>query len=163
MHFFVFVGLLALLISGCSTKSSPLPKHQMTPPSYKLKKKNFVTLTLYDEYAKWHGVPYKFGGTSHSGIDCSALVQSIYYDAFTLKIPRTTSEQLHIGTPIAKENLREGDILFFKTSYRGHHSAIYLERGNFINASSKYGVTLSNLNNPYWKNNYLQARRILNY
>jgi lipoprotein Spr/probable lipoprotein NlpC len=66
-----------------------------------------------------------------------------------------------VGKRVSKKSLKEGDILFFKTSYRVMHVGIYLERGEFIHTSSKHGVTLSNIHNPYWRAKYYEARRIL--
>ncbi|SFV70255.1 putative lipoprotein [hydrothermal vent metagenome] len=153
----LFLLTLTLIFSSCS--STPTPKQKQT--TYKLHKKNFVTTTLYKEYKKWAGVHYRYGGKNTNGIDCSALVQTIYKEAFNIHLPRTTKEQLKIGKRVTKSNLKEGDILFFKTSYHLLHSGIYLERGNFIHASSKYGVRLSNIHNPYWRAKYYTARRIL--
>ena len=155
---------IALLFSACSTtqqKYKKLPPRQTKKTSYKLHKKNFVTTTLYKEYEKWAGVKYCYGGEDKNGMDCSALVQRIYKEAFNIKLPRTTKEQIKAGKAVSKKALKEGDILFFKTSYNVLHSGIYLEKGEFIHASSKYGVTLSNIRNPYWRAKYYKARRLL--
>lgn len=154
----------ALLFSACSTtqpKYKKLPPQQTKKRSYKLHKKNFVTTTLYKEYEKWAGVQYCYGGASKRGMDCSALVQRIYKEAFNIKLPRTTKEQIKVGKAVSKKALKEGDILFFKTSYNVLHSGIYLEKGEFIHASSTEGVILSNIHNPYWRAKYYQARRLL--
>ena len=172
MQFLIFVLLSLIFFSGCSSRVVPHIKHkeilkpnrnfsQNKNPSYKLKNKNAITQTLYTEYAKWDGSPYCYGGTSKNGIDCSSLVQNIYYDAFGVKVPRTTKEQAKIGYKVSRNKTREGDLLLFKTGYRTRHSGIYLESGNFINTSTKHGVTISNLNNPYWKSKYWQTRRVL--
>jgi cell wall-associated NlpC family hydrolase len=166
---FLFSILLTFTINGCSTKKTKITLHSYTKPlknktpPYLLHKKNTITLALYEEYLKWHGVAYKFGGNSKRGIDCSALVETLYADAFGIRIPRTTAKQIKRGVFIAKNRLREGDIIFFKTGWKSMHSGIYLERGNFIHTSTKHGVTISNINNPYWKSKYLESRRLLNY
>lgn len=155
---------IALLFLACSTtqpKYKKLPPQQTKKRSYNLHKKNFVTTTLYKEYEKWAGVQYCYGGTSKKGMDCSALVQRIYKEAFNIKLPRTTIEQIKVGKAVSKKALKEGDILFFKTSYNVLHSGIYLEKGEFIHASSTEGVILSNIHNPYWRAKYYQARRLL--
>ncbi len=154
---------IALLFSACSTTpkvSKKLPT-QEKKVSYKLHKQNFVTQALYREYKRWAGVQYCYGGEDRQGMDCSALVQTIYKEAFNIKLPRTTKEQIKRGKRVSKKSLKEGDILFFKTSYNVLHTGIYLERGAFIHASSKYGVILSNIHNPYWRAKYYTARRIL--
>ncbi len=170
MRVFLSLILGVFLFSGCS--HNPTPEHivslqtykkipQDETPLYQLKSKDPIALTLYDEYKKWHGTPYCYGGDSANGIDCSALVQEIFYDAFGIKVPRTTKKQAKVGYEISQNEIKAGDIVLFKTGLRTHHSGIYLERGNFINTSSTHGVTLSNLNNPYWKEKYWQSRRIL--
>lgn len=158
--FFTLLTLL-LVVSGCSTKVSyKKPTKRETPP-YSLKNKTSISIALYEEYAKWHKTPYRLGGNSFRGVDCSSLVQSIYRDAFKISVPRTTKEQAKIGYKVSKVSLKEGDLVLFKTGYNVRHSGVYLERGNFINASTSYGVTISNLNNPYWKSKYWQSRRVL--
>ncbi len=169
MRSLYFLLFLLFFISGCSTKGTathqvtlqPYKIQQDETPTYKLKKQNAITLSLYEEYLKWEGTPNVYGGYSFKGIDCSALVQSIYRDAFGVYVPRTTKEQSTIGYRISKELLQEGDLVLFKTGYNTRHSGIYLENGNFIHSSSKYGVTLSSIHNPYWKSKYSQSRRVL--
>ena len=163
MRHIYYACMALLLLNACSTtpktyKKIPLKQKTVT---YKLQKKNHITTKLYKAYQRWAGVKYCYAGESKNGIDCSALVQTIYSEAFHIKLPRTTKEQLKIGKKIKKSALKEGDILFFKTSNRVLHSGIYLEKGIFIHASSKFGVILSNIHNPYWREKYFQARRIL--
>ncbi|MFK5937333.1 MAG: NlpC/P60 family protein [Sulfurimonas sp.] len=172
MKFLILVLLSLIFFSGCSSRATPYLKRkeilkpntnfaQTKNPSYKLKNKNAITKALYSEYKKWRASPYCYGGDSKEGIDCSSLVQHIYYDAFALRVPRTTKEQAKIGYKVSRNETREGDLLLFKTGYSTRHSGIYLESGNFINTSTKHGVTISNLNNPYWRSKYSQARRVL--
>ena len=160
-----FLSILTLfLFSACSSAPKTykkLPTSHKNHITYKLQKKNFVTTTLYKEYEKWAGVKYCYAGEDKNGIDCSALVQRIYKEAFNIKLPRTTKQQIKVGKRVSKKSLKEGDILFFKTSYSVLHTGIYLEKGEFIHASSKYGVILSNIHNPYWRAKYYQARRLL--
>jgi len=162
MQKFFLALLLTLLFVGCSQTKPHLPQQQKQQQKQK-PYKNVITKNLFEEYKKWEGVAYKFGGASMNGIDCSALVQRLYRDALGIKIPRSTKEQIKLGKYVARNRLREGDIIFFKTGYKSMHSGIYLQRGNFINASSTHGVTLSNLNNPYWRAHYFQSRRVLHY
>ncbi|MFT7860662.1 MAG: NlpC/P60 family protein [Sulfurimonas sp.] len=172
MRFVRLIILSLLLFSGCTTKSSPSPHYATLTPytktlqkelPYKLQKHNAITTSLYEQYKKWYNTPYKYGGTTCEGVDCSALVQNVYQDAFGLKVPRDTLHQAKTGHFIKKSSLREGDLLLFKTGYSSRHSAVYIEYGNFLHTSTKHGVTISNLNNPYWKEKYWQARRVLHY
>ena len=155
--------IILFFFEACSSRHypKPLPIEQKKEITYKLHKKNFITQQLFHAYKKWAGTKYCYGGENYNGIDCSALTQIIYKEAFNIDIPRTTKQQIKLGRSIAKKDLQEGDILFFKTSYKGLHSAIYLERGYFIHASSTNGVTLSSIYNPYWRTKYYQAKRVL--
>ncbi|WP_428738308.1 C40 family peptidase [Sulfurimonas sp.] len=160
-----------ILFNGCSTRSST-PKYATLKPyteqtdnevPYKLQKHNPITQTIYEQYKKWYNTPYEYGGNSCHGIDCSALVQNVYEDGFGVTIPRDTTHQAKAGHFIKKSAIKEGDLVLFKTSYRSKHSGIYLEYGNFLHTSTKHGVVISNINNPYWKQHYWQARRVLAY
>jgi len=153
----LFILLTLFLLSGCSTNSL----NRQQPVSISPEDETPIIATLYQEYQRWDKTPYLLGGDSLDGIDCSALVQKIYKNALGLTLPRTTQEQAKAGYWIGKRRLREGDLVLFKTGYKTRHAGIYLENGNFINTSKKYGVTISNLNNPYWKSKYWQSRRVL--
>jgi len=168
----VLLIVCIVFFTACSTKNTPhytkKPKLKHTQqykqnkiPPYKPKTKNYITTALYKEYKKWYKTPYKYGGCSRDGVDCSSLIQKIYKDAFNIQIPRTTKEQAKIGYKVSKNSSKEGDLVFFKTSYNTRHTGIIIERGKFLHTSTKYGVIISHLNNPYWKSKYWQTRRIL--
>jgi len=162
VSFFFILSLF--LFSACTSHKPSLPKIQTKQkqlPPYHLQEKTPIKEALYDEYKKWYGVKYCYGGVSKNGVDCSALVQNIYYDAFRIKVPRTTLLQAKSGYFIKKSKIQEGDLILFKTGWKSHHSGIYIEHGNFLHTSTKHGVTISNLNNPYWRSKYWQTRRVL--
>ena len=150
-----------LILSGCSTKGVGTYKHETALKRYD--NSTAIADALYEEYMKWEGTRYKFGGTSKQGVDCSSFVQQLYFNALGIRVPRSTKEQAKIGRWIKKSQLHSGDLVLFKTAYNERHSGVYLKHGNFMNASSKYGVTLSNINNPYWKEKYWQSRRVFEY
>ncbi len=116
---------------------------------------------LNDFYSEWKGVRYKFGGNSKKGIDCSALIQIAFKDKLNVNIPRTTRLQSKTGYEIRKNELNTGDLVFFKTGKNSRHVGIYLKNGEFIHASSKRGVTISKLDNVYFKKHYWKSQRIL--
>jgi len=162
MKLLLLVLTALLLLSGCSSKKVSKPTHKAKKTAPKTEYTgNWINKALSKEYAKWDGVPYKYGGTSRKGIDCSSLMQILYRDAFGLQIPRTTKNQAKIGYKIKKNSSREGDLVFFKTGWNTRHSGIIVEKGKFIHSSTKYGVMISSLNNPYWKSKYWQTRRVL--
>ncbi|EIM07329.1 cell wall-associated hydrolase [Planococcus antarcticus DSM 14505] len=116
-------------------------------------------LTTYAK--KFTGTPYKFGGTTPSGFDCSGYLRYVFNN-FDISLPRTSAEQYKIGTGVSKSNLKEGDMVFFSGTYKPgiSHAGIYVGNGNFISASGS-GVSIANLNtNSYWAPKYTGARRL---
>lgn len=107
------------------------------------------------------GIPYKWGGTTTQGFDCSGLVWYVF-DKNSISLPRTADVQYKVGKTISRNGLQQGDLVFFTTYEPGaSHIGIYLEQDKFIHASSSRGVMISNLNEGYWKARYLGARRII--
>lgn len=156
----ILAGLLA--ISGCS--STPKRSHSIAKNSAlfpESKKQTRTQKRLAKHFRSWHRAPYRLGGLSKRGIDCSGFVQVTYRDVFARKIPRTTYLLAKAGKNISQKNLEFGDLVFFKTSRRVRHVGIYIGRGNFIHASTSRGVMQSNLGSSYWKKHYWKAKRIL--
>lgn len=109
---------------------------------------------------EWYGTKYRMGGTSKSGIDCSAFVQAVYISAFAVTLPRTAREQFKASRIISATELKEGDLLFFNTIGGVSHVGIYLQNNKFVHASSKLGVTISDIFDPYYIKRYIGAGRI---
>ncbi len=107
------------------------------------------------------GVPYKWGGESMKGFDCSGLIQYVFKEN-GISLGRTVKKQYAAGTPISKEALQPGDLVFFQNTYTTglSHAGIYIGDGKFIHASSD-GVMTSSLSNSYWTKHYYGACRIL--
>lgn len=111
--------------------------------------------------AKYKGVPYKFGGTTPKGFDCSAYVQYVF-NQHKAKLPRTADAQVLDGIFVLQSKLKPGDLVFFSTYDSGaSHVGIYAGNGKFWSASTSRGVVLDSLNNSYWKEHYYGARRVL--
>ena len=107
-------------------------------------------------------VPYRYGGTTLWGLDCSGFVQKTF--AFlALDLPRTAREQFREGTKIQKADLSAGDLVFFRTRAKhASHVGIYLGDNRFIHASSRdRKVTIDSLDEPYYMKHYLGAKRLL--
>jgi len=114
-------------------------------------------------YKSWKGTPYRLGGKSKRGIDCSAFVQVGYSDVFNRLLPRTTGEQARMGRWIPRAEAKEGDLVFFKTGRSLRHVGIYLGNSEFLHASTSRGVMISRLDNPYWRQAFWQMRRVQTY
>jgi lipoprotein Spr/probable lipoprotein NlpC len=115
---------------------------------------------LEQVYKKYKGTPYKYGGTTSRGFDCSGFVQRTYMDAFKQKLPRTTKAMMKKGKKISKSQLEIGDLVFFHPTRRYYHVGIYLGNGTFMHASSSRGVIKSKLSLKYWQKSYVTARRV---
>jgi len=106
------------------------------------------------------GVPYKWGGATLKGFDCSGLVWYVF-DKNAIYLPRTADVQYQAGKAVARGNLQQGDLVFFTTYEQGaSHSGIYLGKGKFVHASSSRGVMVSHLTDSYWNTRYYGGRRI---
>jgi probable lipoprotein NlpC len=121
-----------------------------------------VIAQLNDQLSRWRGTPYRYGGLSRGGVDCSGFVYLTFRDKFDMQLPRSTIDQTDIGTRIDKGDLLPGDLVFFKTGSgeNGLHVGIYDTDNTFIHASTSQGVIRSSLDNVYWRKVFWQARRI---
>ncbi len=119
---------------------------------------------LIMEIIKYLDTPYKFGGSSLNGIDCSAFTQSVYQDALNINLNRTARDQFNQGKVVAnKEELQFGDLVFFNTRRRVRpgHVGIYIGDGLFAHASTKGGVMISSLDEDYYSKRFMGARRVV--
>lgn len=115
------------------------------------------------EIIKLIKTPYKYGGTTERGIDCSAFTQRVYANALKIQLLRSARDQYTMGDVISdRENLKFGDLIFFNTRRRVRpgHVGIYLGDNFFVHASSKLGVTVSTLEQDYYNKKYMGGRRI---
>lgn len=107
------------------------------------------------------GVPYKWGGVTPKGFDCSGLTWYVF-DKNAISLPRTADVQYKAGQAVGRGNLQQGDLVFFTTYEPGaSHCGIYLGDGKFVHSSSSLGVMVSHLSDSYWKTRYLGARRMI--
>lgn len=105
--------------------------------------------------------PYRFGGSTRKGIDCSAFVQSVFRDV-DVKLPRSAREQFRVGEKVERDQLQPGDLLFFRTYARfPSHVGIYLGEGRMIHASSRSRrVVITSIDYPYYVKRFIGAKRI---
>lgn len=116
---------------------------------------------LYHFIEEWYGVPYRLGGESKAGVDCSAFVKRLFEEVYGQHLLRTAAQQYATSVPIIRTELREGDLVFFKIrSRRISHVGVYLQDGEFVHASLSRGVMISKLDNPYWTRYFAGAGRV---
>lgn len=118
---------------------------------------------LYLEAAEWIGVPYRAGGDSKRGTDCSGFTCQLYRKVYRTQVPRNTEDLKKESSKVAKRNLREGDLVFFssnRSKKKVAHVGIYLKNGRFIHASTSKGVIVSSLNEDYYTRHWMSGGRI---
>jgi cell wall-associated NlpC family hydrolase len=118
--------------------------------------------SLYSFIEEWYGTPYRFGGSTKNGIDCSAFVQQLYDEVYNTGLTRTSRDQFATSMRLNNMNeLKEGDLVFFKIRSKAiSHVGVYLSDGKFVHASLSRGVVISNLNDHYWSRYFAGAGRI---
>lgn len=163
----VFVGLF----SGCGPARRAIRHDQIAVPP------NFYPIhsqqlgfrlsgtedpRLIAEVSSWLGVPYRYGGFSRAGADCSGFVWTVFRSAYNLDLPRTTEEQAWHTRKLRRRRLRVGDLVFFRTQSRWKisHVGIYLGNDKFIHASTSRGVIVSDLDEPYYARTFVYGGRI---
>jgi cell wall-associated NlpC family hydrolase len=168
-YYFLIIGLLFIVSCHSSKRvsyksSTPRTKvvKEDSPKNSNLKKE--VNLVL-KEAKTFLGTPYKYGGTSRSGLDCSGLVFNSF-DAIGVKMPRMSREMAEKGKEIRLREVKEGDLVFFNTSGSAiSHVGIVetVKNGEifFIHSSTSKGVIISSLEETYWNKRFVKATRIL--
>ena len=150
----LIIGVVLLAFSGCA--SAPVtPTSTAKAPSAD---RGDAAAALA---AKMVGKPYKYGGSSPAGFDCSGLVMYSYKQA-GVQLPHSTDKQRSTSRPVKVSELRRGDLLFFNQEGKKHgHVGIYLGDGRFVHApSSGKSVRSDSLDAPYWKKHLTEARRV---
>ena len=147
------VILSTVFLASCaSAPSAPVASAGSTKPA---------SMTAADRAATMVGKPYRYGGSSPSGFDCSGLVQYSFRHA-GVALPHNTAQQRSASKPVKVADLRRGDLLFFdQEGKKNSHVGIYLGDRRFVHApSSGKSVRNDTLDNPYWKKHLSEVRRI---
>ncbi|MEO5591082.1 MAG: NlpC/P60 family protein [Chitinophagaceae bacterium] len=112
-------------------------------------------LKLFSFIDDWYGTPYRFGGSTKDGIDCSAFSGSLMTNVFGVGLPRMAKDQYNVCEHVKRDNLEEGDLVFFHTTRKGiSHVGVYLGNNKFVHASLNYGVTISDLTDSYYSRTF---------
>ncbi|SMY16363.1 NlpC/P60 family protein [Photobacterium aquimaris] len=160
----VFVLLSVVGCSSSSVNETVAKKPLTSTPKQTVAQSLPVNNGMFDGvYHTWKGTPYRYGGSSKKGIDCSAFVQVGYSSVYQKILPRTTLELVKKGKQVKRHTAKEGDLVFFRTGRNSRHVGIYLGNSEFLHASQSKGVIISRLDNPYWKRHFWQIRRLDKY
>jgi len=169
----LFVCVSVLNFASCGTLSKGKTTEKYSSQTINRLSKQFGlrltqadNLSLYSACSDWMGVKYRYGGKSKKGVDCSALVGILYRQVYRMPLERNTANILQKDcASIARHKLREGDLVFFKTSGSGKsrvptHVGLYLKNGKFIHASASKGVMVSSLTEPYYIRTWITGGRV---
>lgn len=118
-------------------------------------------ISLFGFIDNWFGTRYRMGGTSKRGIDCSALTSGLLLAVYGFAVPRTAREQYDVTTHINKDELKEGDLVFFNTHGGVSHVGLYLDNDYFVHSSLSQGVTISSLDDGYYAKRFICGGRIV--
>jgi cell wall-associated NlpC family hydrolase len=155
MRWGIFLGIGILVFSnlGCSTTATV---HQRSLQNTQQKYVVQTALSLL-------GTPYRYGGATPKGFDCSGFVKYVFKASVGIKLPRIARNQVKVGQFISARNLRQADILYFKIrGQKSLHVGIYLGKGKFIHAPSSGGkVNIQNLKTRYWGKQFRGGRRVI--
>lgn len=117
-------------------------------------------LALFNFIEEWWETRYRYGGSSRSGIDCSAFTGLLQHTVYGNHLPRTAREQYQACDKISPDELKEGDLLFFNTRGGISHVGVYLSDGYFVHSSTSQGVTINHLEEDYYRARFKVAGRV---
>jgi cell wall-associated NlpC family hydrolase len=162
----VDVKAVASRFSSAKTTASPdrkpPVKDDIIAPEPVTPGARFENQKMMDLILAWMGTPYEYGGETRSGTDCSGFTMQMFKQSAGMSLPRTTEEQVKRGTPVGRDQLKFGDLIFFNTTGQNpSHVGIYIGDDMFAHASVSFGVTLSSMYSSYYKKRYTEARRII--
>jgi lipoprotein Spr len=165
--------IIAVSLSSCRSNKEVSKTNTSSSKAAKVKEKYALVLKideskienikLYAFIDEWYGVPYKYGGNNKSGIDCSNFTATLYSTIYNKSISGSSSGIFEKCKVVSKSNLEEGDLVFFKIDgNKISHIGVYLQNNKFVHATTKKGVMIDDLDEPYYKKYYFKSGRINN-
>lgn len=115
---------------------------------------------MFEFIDDWYGTPYRLGGTSKDGVDCSAFTQTLFFSVYGYNIPRTARDQYSFTSRKSRTELKEGDLIFFRTTKGVSHVGVYLQNNKFVHASTSGGVMISDIYEDYWVRRFIGVGRL---
>lgn len=158
--------MLLLFLSGCGTSYKALEKQTVAHAERKLgvKINKSDPLALFVEAAAWVGTPYRAGGYTKKGADCSGFTTSVYRDVYQKKLARNSADIYNQNCVRIrrKSKLKSGDLVFFRTTKARKitHVGIYLKDNHFIHAATRGGVQVNRLDEPYYHKTFYRGGRV---
>ena len=145
-------------------KKEPVPEAiELKKPAEEIKveTKNISDKTLANFISDWYGVTYRYGGADKHGIDCSHFAAKLYADVYNKKIAGAANTIEPLTSTVKTEDMQEGDLVFFKIQQnKVSHVGVYIGNNKFVHASTKRGVIISDLNEPYYKKYFYKAGKL---
>lgn len=150
------------------TDVQPLPEIVVSEEHEFFSKKWNVTLdknkdiNLIKEIDKWIGTPYRSGGTTSQGMDCSGFVNEVFKNVYNIDLHRRSVDIWQNSMPVKLQDLKFGDLVFFKINFKQiSHVGIYINESMFAHASRTRGVVIESMNLKYWTDRFDRGGRIL--
>ncbi len=160
-HSIILVLLLAIFSSCGSTKKVNKNFYSVYSSKLGVQLSGKEDKKLIKAMSEWKGTPYKYGGLTKRGVDCSGFVSQVYSSAYGKKLHRTSRDMVKDVRFISKGKLRAGDLIFYKIKSRKiSHVAMYVANNKIIHATTRNGVRIDDLNNKFYKKYYYRSGRV---
>lgn len=171
--YLLYVLIIALTSVSCRSHKDTAASHEKENVSQSKKiqlkyakllnvdENKIDNIPLYSFINEWYGVPYKYGGHDKKGIDCSNFTSTLYKQVFHTSLTGTSSSIFDQCKTVSKNNLSEGDLVFFKIDNDNiSHIGVYLLNNKFVHATTKKGVMIDDLDEPYYKKYFYKGGRL---
>lgn len=174
LKYIVFIISAAFIFSSCGANKGNANLYDPKEVAYLSKqleialsnrdKEDDRNIPLYAEVSTWLGTPYRYGGSSKRGVDCSGFTMQVYKKVYRTSLPRSTSGLAKAKyKKVKKSNLTTGDLILFATGKNKKlvsHVGIYLKNGKFVHASTSSGVMVNHIDESYYKKTWVRAVRV---